>query len=76
VLILVDNLQVHLLSNYAYYPGAKPRKKHALNKQYAFNSELRLLTGVYGSCKIPTPCNPCHWHFRAICFFLRRYLTV
>ena len=28
----------------AYYPGAKPGKKHALNKQYALNSELRLLT--------------------------------
>jgi len=42
VLILVDNLKVHLLSNCAYYPGAKPGKKHALNKQYALISELRL----------------------------------
>ena len=30
------------VSNYAYHPGAKPGKKHALN------SELRLLTYVYG----------------------------
>ena len=48
MLILVDNLQVHLLSKCAYYPGAKPGKKHALNKQYALNSELHLLTRVYG----------------------------
>ena len=37
------------MSNCAYYPGAKPGKKHALNKQYALNSELRLLTRVYGT---------------------------
>ena len=37
-----------VLSNCAYYPGAKPGKKHALNNQYAPNSELRLLTRVYG----------------------------
>ena len=36
------------LSNCAYYPGAKPGKKHALIKQYALNSELHLLTRVYG----------------------------
>ena len=48
MLILVVNLQVHLLSNCAYYPGAKPGKKHALNNQYALYSELRLLTRVYG----------------------------
>ena len=48
MLILVENLQVHLLSNCAYYPDAKPGKKHALNKQYALNSKLRLLTRVYG----------------------------
>ena len=48
MLILVVNLQVHLLSNCAYYPGAKPGKKHALNNQYALNSKLRLLTRVYG----------------------------
>ena len=37
-----------LVSNCTYYPGAKPGKKHALNNQYAPNSELRLLTHVYG----------------------------
>ena len=37
-----------LLSNCAYHPGAKIGKKHALNMQYALNSELRLLTRVYG----------------------------
>ena len=42
MLILVDNLQVLLLSNCAYYLGAKPGKKHALN------SELCLLTYAYG----------------------------
>ena len=36
-----------LLSNCAYYPGAKPAKKHVLNNQRALNSELRLLTRVY-----------------------------
>ena len=35
--------------NCAYYPGAKPGKKYALNKQYALLSQLRLLTRVYGS---------------------------
>ena len=35
------------LSNCAYYPGAKSGKKHALNKQYALSSRLRLLTRVY-----------------------------
>ena len=34
--------------NCAYYPGAKPGKKYALNKQYALLSQLRLLTRVYG----------------------------
>ena len=34
--------------NCAYYPGAKPEKKHALNKQYALHSELHLLTPAYG----------------------------
>ena len=48
MLMLVDNLQLHLLSNCTYYPGTKPGKKHALNKQYALNSELCLLTRVYG----------------------------
>ena len=50
MLILVENLQLHYsqLSNCAYYPGAIPGKKHALNKQYVLNSELRLLTCVYG----------------------------
>ena len=38
-----------LLSNCAYYPGAKPGKKYALNNQYAPNSELRLITRVYGT---------------------------
>ena len=38
-----------LLSNCAYYPGAKPGKKYALNKQYALLSQLRLLTRVYGT---------------------------
>ena len=38
-----------VLSNRAYYPGAKPGKKHALNNQYAPNTELHLLTCVYGS---------------------------
>ena len=38
-----------LLSNCAYYPGEKPEKKHALNKQYALNSELHLLTRVYNT---------------------------
>ena len=42
MLILIENL-----SNCAYYPGAKPGRKHALNNQYALNSELRLLTRVY-----------------------------
>ena len=39
-----------LLSNCAYYPGTKPRKKHALNNQYAPNTcnELHLLTHEYG----------------------------
>ena len=41
-----------LLSNYAYYPGAKPGKKHVLNIQYALNSELRLLTRVYSMCYV------------------------
>ena len=36
-----------LLTNCTYYPGAKPGKKHALNNQYAPNSELHLLTRVY-----------------------------
>ena len=36
--------------NCAYYPGAKPGKKYALNKQYALLSQLRLLTRVYGIC--------------------------
>jgi len=45
VLILVEHLQVH----YYHYPGAKPGKKHALNMQYALNSELRLLTRVYST---------------------------
>ena len=35
--------------NCAYYPGAKPGKKYALNKQYALLSQLRLLTRVYGT---------------------------
>ena len=34
--------------NCTYYPGAKPGKKHALNKHYALLSQLRLLTHVYG----------------------------
>ena len=42
------NFTSTLPSNCAYYPGAKPGKKHALNKQYVLNSELRLLTRVYG----------------------------
>ena len=37
------------MSNCTYYPGAKPGKKHALDKQYALNSELRLLTRVYST---------------------------
>ena len=41
-------LILSLLSNCTYYLGAKPGKKHALNKEYAVNSELRLLTRVYG----------------------------
>ena len=48
-----------LLSNCTYYPGAKPGKKHALNKQYALNSEMRLLTHVYGSCLNPK--QPISW---------------
>ena len=32
-----------------YYPGAKPGKKYALNKQYALLSQLHLLTRVYGN---------------------------
>jgi len=39
------------LSNCAYYPDAKPGKKHALNNQYEPNSELRLITRVYGNYK-------------------------
>ena len=35
--------------NCAYYTGAKPGKKHALNKQYALLSQLPLLTRVYGT---------------------------
>ena len=42
MLILVENL------HYCQIAGAKPGKKHALNNQYALNSELRLLTRVYG----------------------------
>ena len=34
--------------NCAYYQGAKPGKKYALNKQYALLSQLRLLTRIYG----------------------------
>ena len=34
--------------NCAYYPGLKPGKKYALNKQYALLSQFRLLTCVYG----------------------------
>ena len=51
-----DSLIFTVLSNCAYYPGAKPGKKHALNNQYTPNSELRLLTRVYGttiSCRLP-----------------------
>ena len=29
-----------LVSNCTYYPGAKPGKKHALNNQYAPNSDV------------------------------------
>ena len=36
-------------SNCAYYPGAKPGKKYALNKQYALLSQLRLLTHIYSN---------------------------
>ena len=39
------------MSNCVYYPGAKPGKKHVLNKQYALNSKLRLLTCVYDICE-------------------------
>ena len=42
-----------LLSNCAYYPGAKAEKKHALNNQYAPNSKLHLLTRVYSSSISP-----------------------
>ena len=41
--------------NCAYYPGAKPGKKHTLNKQYALLSQLRLLTRVYGIVCIQVP---------------------
>ena len=58
MLILVENVQVYtLLSNCAYYPGAKPGKKHVLNKQYALNSELHLLTRVLVVLKYKI--NPC-----------------
>ena len=40
--------------NCAYYPGAKPGKKHVLNKQYALLSQLRLLTRVYGTLENST----------------------
>ena len=42
--------------NCAYYPGAKPGKKYALNKQYALLIQLRLITRVYGICT-PVPVN-------------------
>jgi len=52
VLILVDNLQVYTLTvKLRLLSRCKTRKKHALNKlnkQYVLNSELRLLTRVYG----------------------------
>ena len=47
MLILVVNLQVHCQIA-LIIQVQKPGKKHALNKQYALNSELRLLSRVYG----------------------------
>ena len=46
----MPDLFVVLLFNQicAYYPGAKPGKKHALNKQYALLTHLHLLTRIYG----------------------------
>ena len=35
-------------SQFVEIVGVKPGKKHALNMQYVLNSELRLLTRVYG----------------------------
>ena len=55
LLSLVGNLQVHLLLfnyNCVYYPGEKPGKQHALNKQYALHSQLRLLTREYGTSNL------------------------
>lgn len=42
-----------------YYPGAKPEEKHALNKQDALNSELRLLSRVYSIPVYITACMQC-----------------
>ena len=46
MLTLVGNLQYCQIA--LIIQRAKPGKKHALNNQYASNSELRLLTRVYG----------------------------
>ena len=50
-----------LLSNCAYYPGAKPVKKHSLNKKYVLNSKLCLLTPVWGSLLWNSTCNAASW---------------